>query len=95
VFSSLGYIFRSGIARSYGNFMSINILRDYQTVCHYYFCFSSPLALYLLWYGLEAIHGSRSSLRQAVLAAHTCNPSYLGDKDQEDSGSKPAWENSS
>jgi hypothetical protein len=25
-----------------------------------------------------------------VLVAHTCNPSYSGDKDQEDCGSKPA-----
>jgi hypothetical protein len=26
---------------------------------------------------------------------HACNPSYSGDRDQEDSGSKPAWANSS
>jgi hypothetical protein len=26
--------------------------------------------------------------------AHTCNPSYLGGRDQEDQGSKPAWANS-
>jgi hypothetical protein len=25
--------------------------------------------------------------------AHAYNPNYLGDKDQEDHGSKPAWEN--
>jgi hypothetical protein len=25
--------------------------------------------------------------------AHACNPSYLGDRDQEDYGSKPDWEN--
>jgi hypothetical protein len=27
--------------------------------------------------------------------AHTCNPSYSGDRDQEDCGSKPAGVNSS
>jgi hypothetical protein len=27
--------------------------------------------------------------------AHTCNPSYLGGRDQEDQGSKPVWANSS
>jgi hypothetical protein len=27
--------------------------------------------------------------------AHTHNPSYSGGRDQEDRGSKPAWENSS
>jgi hypothetical protein len=26
--------------------------------------------------------------------AHTCNPSYSGDRDQEDHGSKPYWANS-
>jgi hypothetical protein len=26
--------------------------------------------------------------------AHACNPSYLGDRDQEDQGSKPVQENS-
>jgi hypothetical protein len=26
--------------------------------------------------------------------SHACNPSYLGDRDQEDHGSKPAWANS-
>jgi hypothetical protein len=26
---------------------------------------------------------------------HTCNPRYLGSRDQEDRGSKPAWANSS
>jgi hypothetical protein len=26
--------------------------------------------------------------------AHTCNPSYLGGRDQEDHGSKPTWANS-
>jgi hypothetical protein len=26
--------------------------------------------------------------------AHACNPSYLGDWDQEDQGLRPAWENS-
>jgi hypothetical protein len=30
-----------------------------------------------------------------MLAAHTCNPSYLGDWDQEDHGSRPAQTNSS
>jgi hypothetical protein len=30
-----------------------------------------------------------------VLVAHACHPSYLGDRDQEDHSSKPAWENSS
>jgi hypothetical protein len=25
------------------------------------------------------------------LVAHTCNPSYLGGRDQEDRGSRPAW----
>jgi hypothetical protein len=29
-----------------------------------------------------------------VPMAHTCNPSYSGGRDQEDHGSKPAWENS-
>jgi hypothetical protein len=27
--------------------------------------------------------------------AHNCKPSYSGDRDQEDHGSKPAWANSS
>jgi hypothetical protein len=27
--------------------------------------------------------------------AHACNPSYSGDRDQEDQGLKPAWGNSS
>jgi hypothetical protein len=26
-----------------------------------------------------------------VQVAHTCNPSYSGDRDQEDHGPKPAW----
>jgi hypothetical protein len=30
-----------------------------------------------------------------ALVAHTHNPSYLGGRDQEDGGSKPAWANSS
>jgi hypothetical protein len=29
-----------------------------------------------------------------VPVAHTCNPSYSGDRDQEDQGSKPAQANS-
>jgi hypothetical protein len=28
-----------------------------------------------------------------VPVAHTCNPSYSGDQDQEDHGSKLPWEN--
>jgi hypothetical protein len=27
-----------------------------------------------------------------VPVVHTCNPRYSGDRDQEDSGSKPAWQ---
>jgi hypothetical protein len=30
-----------------------------------------------------------------ALVAHACNPSYSGDRDQEDGSSKPAWANSS
>jgi hypothetical protein len=30
-----------------------------------------------------------------VLVAYTYNPNYLGSRDQEDRGSKPAWANSS
>jgi hypothetical protein len=30
-----------------------------------------------------------------ALVAHTCNPHYLGDRDQEDHGLKSAWANSS
>jgi hypothetical protein len=30
-----------------------------------------------------------------VLVAHSCNPSFSGDRDQEDHGSKPAQANSS
>jgi hypothetical protein len=30
-----------------------------------------------------------------VRVAHTCNPSYSGDRDQENCGSKPAWANRS
>jgi hypothetical protein len=30
-----------------------------------------------------------------VLVAHACNPSYLGGRDQEDGGLRPAWSNSS
>jgi hypothetical protein len=30
-----------------------------------------------------------------VLAAHTCNSSYSGGRDQEDQCSKPVWENNS
>jgi hypothetical protein len=29
------------------------------------------------------------------LVAYACNSSYLGGRDQEDHGMKPAWENSS
>jgi hypothetical protein len=29
-----------------------------------------------------------------VLVAHACNPSYSGERDQEDHGLKPAWANS-
>jgi hypothetical protein len=36
----------------------------------------------------------KNSLGRA-LVAHACNPSYSGGRDQEDCGSKPAWENSS
>jgi hypothetical protein len=28
------------------------------------------------------------------VVAHTCNPSYSGDRDEEDRGLKPAWEKS-
>jgi hypothetical protein len=35
------------------------------------------------------------SLCSQVLVAHTCNPSYSGDGDQEDCCWKPAWKNSS
>jgi hypothetical protein len=30
-----------------------------------------------------------------ALVAHACNPSYLGGRNQQDHGSKPAWANSS
>jgi hypothetical protein len=30
-----------------------------------------------------------------MLVAHAYNPSYLGDRDQEEHDSKPAWANSS
>jgi hypothetical protein len=39
-------------------------------------------------------HILKQEARQA-LVAHACNPSYLGGRDQEDRGSKPAWANSS
>jgi hypothetical protein len=29
--------------------------------------------------------------RSQVLGAHACKPSYLGGRDQEDHGAKPAW----
>jgi hypothetical protein len=32
--------------------------------------------------------------RYQALVAHTCNPSYLGGRDQEDCGLKPVWANS-
>jgi hypothetical protein len=35
------------------------------------------------------------SLIGQELVAHTCNPSYLGSKDQEDHGSKLSWAHSS
>jgi hypothetical protein len=35
----------------------------------------------------------KNSFVQA-LVAHACNPSYFGDRDQEDRGSRPAWANS-
>jgi hypothetical protein len=34
-------------------------------------------------------------LKGQVLVAHAYSPSYLGGRDQEDHGSKPAWANSS
>jgi hypothetical protein len=34
------------------------------------------------------------TLPSQALVAHACNPSYLGCRDQEDCGSKPAWVNS-
>jgi hypothetical protein len=30
-----------------------------------------------------------------MLVTHTCNPSYSGNRDQEDCSSKPAWANGS
>jgi hypothetical protein len=30
-----------------------------------------------------------------ALVTHTCNPNYLGGRDQEDHGSKPTWANNS
>jgi hypothetical protein len=33
--------------------------------------------------------------KRLVLVTHTCNPSYLGGRDQEDHRSKQAWANSS
>jgi hypothetical protein len=30
-----------------------------------------------------------------MLVAHACNTSYLGGRDQDDHGSKPAWANTS
>jgi hypothetical protein len=34
------------------------------------------------------------ALKSQAPVAYTCNPSYSGGRDQEDCGSKPAWENS-
>jgi hypothetical protein len=39
-----------------------------------------------------AQEGSRSMGSQAPMA-HTCNPSYLDGRDQQDHGLKPAWAN--
>jgi hypothetical protein len=36
----------------------------------------------------------KSSFRSQASVAHTCNPSFLGDRDQEDHSSKPTWEKS-
>jgi hypothetical protein len=38
---------------------------------------------------IKAFKGTRSP----VLVAHAYNPSYLGGRDQEEQGSKPAWAN--
>jgi hypothetical protein len=37
----------------------------------------------------------RKNEHRLILVAHTCNLSYLGGRDQEDCGSKPAQANSS
>jgi hypothetical protein len=31
-------------------------------------------------------------LKQLGVVAHVCNPSYLGSRDQEDQGLRPAWQ---
>jgi hypothetical protein len=36
-----------------------------------------------------------SKLTYQAPVAHACNPNYLGSRDQEDHGLKPAWANSS
>jgi hypothetical protein len=41
------------------------------------------------------INKQTENLNELALVAHTCNPSYLGDRGQEDHSSKPAWANSS
>jgi hypothetical protein len=38
---------------------------------------------------------STKKKKKPVLAAHTCNPSYSGGRDQEDHDLKPDWANSS
>jgi hypothetical protein len=45
--------------------------------------------------GDEAVRGTLKRAADQVLVAHTCNPSYSGDRDQEDHGSKPPQANSS
>jgi hypothetical protein len=50
------------------------------------------LSVKSLWFSASSI--SQSFFSQALMA-HACNPSYSGDRDQGDRGSKPAQGNSS
>jgi hypothetical protein len=46
------------------------------------------------WSQGECVHSFKETTDSQVLVTHAHNPSYLGGRDQEDCGSKPAWANS-
>jgi hypothetical protein len=44
---------------------------------------------------LTNLHCQLHKKQQVGCRSHVCNPSYSGDRDQEDRGSKPTWTNNS
>jgi hypothetical protein len=44
---------------------------------------------------MNGVEGKGEGKKKEKTQAHACNPSYLGGRDQENLGLKPAWANSS